>query len=110
MDDEQDDRGLGHVVVDASEDPTAKHLVLNEVDALPRALSVSAVARPKHEAGNELDDDGKRQSAAPHIPPTGTTWDPLEKHRTKERSGSGAIVEPVEECSHCTGVFTVWPA
>ena len=55
--------------MDAAEQPAARHLVLNEVDAFPGGLSAGAVDGPEDEAGDDLHEEAEAERAAPDIAP-----------------------------------------
>ncbi len=107
--DEQHDHGVRSVVVQAADKPTQLHLVLYEVDALPRRLHRGAVGGPKTKTCEELNQEGEKQGASPDVAPSGTTWDRFVEEVSTEATIACAVIEPVPQSTHETVICSLIP-
>src|SRR5689334_3035274 len=96
-------------MVQPAEEPAAGHLVLNEINAFPGGLRTGAVCHPEKNAGDELNAEGKGQGAAPNVTPARSTRHIFIKRFMRDFAVPGSVVQPVENFSHVTGVFSALP-
>jgi len=94
---QQDDHHLRGVVVDPPQQPAAPHLVLDEVDALPRGGGTGTVVHPQEQPGDHLDGEGEGERAAPDVAPARAAGHVLVQGGLEEAFVAGAVVEPGEE-------------
>src|SRR3989442_11214429 len=98
-------------MVNAAQEPSASHLMLDVVNAFPGRLRTWAVCHPQEKAGDELDTQGEDQSAAPHVAPAGTARDVFVKRVANDSPIPNALIQPVlEPRDHARGIFLASPA
>ncbi len=68
---QEHNHGLSGKVMHAADNLTQKHFVLDEIDTLPRRLCARTICRPQEQTGDELQNKGKDQCAAPDVAPSG---------------------------------------
>src|SRR5207248_8525607 len=85
------------VVVQPAQEPSAGHFILNVVNALISGLGAGAVVGPEEKPGDELDDEGEEDDAAPGVAPARAAGDVLVEQRLGEGGDAGAVFEPVED-------------
>ncbi len=97
------------VVVQTADKPAQLHLVLDEVDTLPRRLHRRAVGGPQKKAGEELKNEGEGQGASPDVAPSRTTWDGFVEEASTETAIARAMIEPVPYPTHETVICFLIP-
>ena len=106
---QQHDHRVGHEVVHAAQQPAARHLVLDVVDALPGGLRAGAVRGPQHHAGDDLHEEAEHQRAAPDVAPARAAGNVFVERVVHERAVAGAMVQPIEEAAHPIGILSAMP-
>ena len=107
---QQHDHRLGREVMHAAQQPAGRHLVLDVVHAFPGGLAAGAVRRPQHQAGDDLHEEAKRERAAPDVAPPRPARNVLVQRIVHERAVAGAVIQPIEEAAHPTGILSATPA
>ena len=108
--DEQHGHRVRGVMMEPAQEPAAPHLMLDEVDALPRGLRTRAVRQPEEAAGDHLDHEAERQRAAPDVAPARAAGNVFVERFVDQPLVAGAVVEPVERGLHQTGILSCTPA
>src|SRR5678815_4007592 len=80
------------------------------MDAGPRGLRARAVGHPQENAGNDLNDEGEGQGAAPDITPAGATRHILQQHVLDKLLAPRPVIQPGQQRVHATGTLVALPA
>ena len=76
------------------------HVVLQVVNALPRALRPGAVIHPEDQPGDGLDDERKGDRRGPDEPPRRAAGNGPLKPVAQRGEKAGALIEPMEQGFH----------
>ena len=97
-------------MVNAADDITQPHFVLNVIDTLPGALGTGAVGRPQEETGDHLQREREYQRAAPDVSPASSTGNWFVQGFIHHLADTGSIVQPVHQRANHTATFSAIPA
>ena len=93
------------------QDPPARHLALDVMNALPRRLRAGAVAGPQEKPRDGLQQEHIDHQGAPHVTPARPARQVLEQARLGEAAQSRAFVQPSQNAlHHAMGIFSVMPS
>src|SRR6185503_13628223 len=108
--DQQHVHRLRRIVMQTAQQPAAQHFILDVINAFPGGVGTRAVGHPEENSGYELNGQRENQRAAPDIAPARTPRDIFVQRSIKNLPIARALVKPVGNAFHTTGIFSLWPA
>src|SRR5947209_2260546 len=88
---------MGGIVVQATQQPTARHHILDIINAFPGSLGAWTVCHPEESTGDELNSERKSECASPDITPASAARDIFVQGRVQKFAAARALVEPVNQ-------------
>src|SRR6218665_1725184 len=88
--------------------PSARHFVLDVIDAFPGGRPAGAVRHPQEDTGDELDGERENQRASPDVTPTRAAGNALVERLVQDLADARSRIEPFDQF-HVSTSFLAMP-
>src|SRR5262245_40763016 len=89
--------------------PTARHAMLNVINAFPSRLGAGTIGGPQNDARDYLRGESEYQRATPDIAPPRPAGHVLIERMIHQFPIPGAVIEPFQKAAHQAGFLSAIP-